>query len=107
MDFSLLLIGLIAGFFISRFWDRAIASSPDSTSSPDRPPVVVNVPADYKPLQTLDGKEVVVGEKAVLYWTVLRAAMDELSSNGGYLTCTELAEAREAADAAVDKVFPP
>lgn len=88
-------------FLAGRWWGRtvrAVESTLSTSSASTGPQVVVNVPADYKPLQTLDGKEVVVGERAILWYTVWRAAFDHPDAS--------MTQCREAADAAVDKVYP-
>jgi len=41
------------------------------------PRVIVNIPADSKPLQSLPDDKVVSGDKAVLWWTVYKATLDK------------------------------
>lgn len=79
-----------------------LSPPPVVAPTPSNPQVVVNVPKDYKPLETLDGKEVVVGEKALLWWTVYKHTLFCLDGEIGQ---SDIDIAIEAADGAVDKVY--
>lgn len=63
------------------------------------PYVVVQMPPDAQPLDriTSRGKEVLAGEEAILWVTVFEMALDDINC--------DVSDARDAADAAVDKVF--
>ncbi len=89
--------GLLLGGFIATAYAEFRRVSEGATTVSEEPRIVVNVPADYKPLQTLDGQEVVIGEKAVLWWTVFNKTI-----NTDYETASD---AVDAANAAVDKVY--
>lgn len=78
-----------------------LSPPPVVAPTPSNPQVVVNVPKDYKPLETLDGKEVVVGEKALLWWTVYKHTLLCIDD----IDCYDITKAVWAADNAVDKVY--
>lgn len=65
-------LGILVGWHARK--DFSITSPSDSS-----PRVVVNVPADYKALESLmvDGKPALVGPRALLYWTIWKAANDD------------------------------
>ena len=76
---------------------------------PVKPPsqVVVNMPADAKPLAALTpvvspNAKVIAEERAVLYWTIYHASL-ERSGNATWATEAATAAAKEA----VDKVYGP
>lgn len=71
--------------FLTGWFICAVVTPPRATSSvagsapyPDRPQVIVNVPADYRPLDplTAEGKPALVGEQALLWYSVFAKAMD-------------------------------
>ena len=69
--------------------------------TPWAPSIIVNLPQDYKPLETLEGKEVVVGERALLWWTVYKATLYSIDE----VDVFAIHNAVNAADRAVDKVY--
>ena len=97
--------GVAVAFYLGwklAIWDRETNAPQAVNPEPSNPQVVVNVPKDYKPLETLDGKEVVVGEKALLWWTVYKHTLFCLDGEIGQ---SDIDVAIEAADGAVDKVY--
>jgi len=75
---------------------------PEAPIPPTPPQVVVNVPKDYKPLETLAGSQTtLVGEKALLWWTVYRHTLLAIDEVDAY----DITKAVWAADQAVDKVY--
>lgn len=96
-----LLLLLVTIHTASRIFYRLLPP-PVVTPPLSNPQVVVNVPQDYKPLETLDGKEVVVGEKALLWWTVYKHTLFCID---GEICQDDIDKAIEAADGAVDKVY--
>jgi len=97
-----ILIILLVTLHTARRIFYRLSSSQAANPALSNPQVVVNVPQDYKPLETLDGKEVVVGEKALLWWTVYKHTLFCLDGEIGQL---DIDTAIEAADGAVDKVY--
>lgn len=86
--------------------NQLISPGPVEASTPsDAPQVVVNVPTDYKPLPTLDGKEVIVGERALLYHAVFVKALAELGRSPSSEPADDVRNASEAASDAVNKVY--
>lgn len=70
------------------------------------PKVVVNMPADFKPMVGLPASEV-EGARAVLYWTIFSCARNAIEDSSGYLSSSEIDSCTEAAQAAVASVFGP
>lgn len=70
-----------------------------SSYTKNDPYVVVQMPPDAQPLDRITGrgKEVITGEEAILWITVFEMALDDINC--------DVSDARDAADAAVDKVF--
>lgn len=103
-DLIISFVLILLAFFAGRVWEQCKAhpSEPMTETSSGNPQIVVNVPADYKPLQTLDGKVVVVEEKAVLWYSCFRAALDAQNTA---ICPSDIEACREAADAAVNKVY--
>lgn len=97
-----ILIILLVTLHTARRIFYRLSSSQAANPALSNPQVVVNVPQDYKPLETLDGKEVVVGEKALLWWTVYKHTL--LCIDGG-IYHEDVDKAIETADDAVDKVY--
>lgn len=79
--------GAWVGFHLATF-----KSSVDGSSS--GPSIVVNVPANWKPIDALPPTQI-EGARAQLWYTVYQAAIDD----------NEFAHAADDANAAVDKVF--
>lgn len=70
--------------------------------APQAPQVVVNVPKDYKPLETLEGSQTtLVGERALLWWTVYRQTLYSIDDVDTY----DVTKAVWAANQAVEKVY--
>jgi hypothetical protein len=63
------------------------------------PLVVVNMPADAKPLAQLPADKVLAGDRAVLWWTVFKCTLDK---NPGWIGLSV-----HAADRAVEEVYGP
>lgn len=95
---ALFALGAIVGAYLG----RAALSIDTATSlgaAPVKPSVVVNVPADYRPLPSLStDAKVISGEKAVLWYSVYCKTMETDYEDSN--------DAIRAANEAVSKVFP-
>lgn len=98
----LLDIGYILGFVTAKLTAKLPLFSSGS-STPVSPQIVVNVPAEFKPLDTLP-PTAIEGARASLWWTVYQRTV-EAAAEGGY--SDEVGKATDAANEAVDKVFGP
>ncbi len=79
-----------------------------NNTGPERPQVIVNVPADYKPLEPLmvDGKPALVGPRALLFISAYDRAVAAISGNGTYsLSTADETCAYETAKQAVRTVY--
>lgn len=81
---------------------------PKNTVSPSysapSPKIIVNIPSDFKPIQPLPGDSSIEGQKAVLWYSVFKLAVEEMA--GSYCASySEVESAKEAADAAVEACF--
>lgn len=93
LTYSVLLLMLVAFGVVIGWRLRSAKESLPLVSSQ----VIVNVPPDWKPLDTLPPTQI-DGARATLWWTVFNAAKDEYDYSDTAIKC---------ADAAVDKVFGP
>lgn len=80
--------------------DHVLTGSPTPSSAPQ---IVVNVPPDWKPLETMP-PTAIEGAKATLYWTVYRTTL-EATQGSSYASSSDIEDARNAAQAAVEAVF--
>ena len=90
-----IVLSLLFLFFMGYWWGKSKRLT--SSISESTPNIVINVPADFKPLDVLPLTQI-EGAKAMLWWTVFNAASREYSHSDSAIKC---------ANAAVDKVFNP
>lgn len=88
-----LFLGLVLGFWLC---NQFLSTVPFSPSEPRAPQVIINVPADFKPIESLP-PTAIEGAKASLWYTVYKATLDDDQCSVD--SCIA------AADAAVTKVF--
>lgn len=107
--FAVTVLALIVGFWIG--WQSHKEYLTGCPTIPDPSAalrVVINVPADFKPLEPLmlDGKPALVGPRALLWYTAYSAAVKAISGNGTYsLNVDEETCAFETARQAVQLVY--
>lgn len=69
-----------------------------------RPQVVVNIPPDFKPIQPLPGDTSLDGQKALLWYSVFKEALDQMH-DGEWATSSQVDRACEVANAAVEACY--
>ncbi len=116
----LLGLGIAAGFFIlgakaghtlGRAGRPLVSDETTDSTGPGsnpHPRIVINVPADYRPIEPLmvDGKPALVGPRALLFVTLYKAALAAFSKEGSYTVSEdEEVAAYEAAKMGVKTVY--
>ncbi len=98
-----LILGLIAwlAYLLGDLYLKHRSGAPAQES----PRIVVNVPADFKPLEALPPTQI-EGARAVLFYTIYSKAIEGFTSDGQLsLSESEEAEAYNSASRAVEAVF--
>ena len=72
--------------------------------SESAPRVIVNIPPDFKPIQPLPGDTSLDGQKALLWYSVFKEALDQMH-DGEWATSSQVDRAREVANAAVETCY--
>jgi hypothetical protein len=106
---NLNLVFLIIGLVVAALWAwlQYMRIKLEAANPPPLSQVVVNMPADAKPLEQLASVEVdatISAPRAVLWWTVYRATLDHYLANG---TDAGPRSAVERANSAVEAAYGP
>ncbi len=103
---GLCLLSAKAGHILGKAGQPISLDSAEPT--PTCPQVVVNVPADYRPIEPLvvDGQPALVGSRALLFITIYKTALAAFSNDGSCsVTEDEEVAAYEAAKMGVKCVY--
>lgn len=100
---TVLLLAIVGAFWFFIFVYRKDEEVASETAPSPRPPIVIQLPSDWKPLEAATpGGQTLDGARAVLYWTVYKHTFDSLRGDGEEITDL----ATHAADRAVATAFP-